>query len=98
MGPWGPGRPRGGPDDDGGPSGDEEASRDAAAGELAVQVAVILSRLGEVAEPILEAAEGYRAKLCGLGYPADVAASMAGDYHRWLLDNLSPRRGGADDA
>lgn len=53
---------------------------------LASGVMGVVQNLGaDVLEPCLDAVEGYRSKLVGLGYPADAAANMAADYHRLLL-------------
>lgn len=56
---------------------------------LSAAVAGVIAELGETLEPVLEAVNGYRSKLLGLGYPADAAASMAADYHRMLLAAFS---------
>lgn len=53
--------------------------------QLADEMAQDMAAAGQLAEPIVEAAAGYREKCKAAGFDEPVAQQMASDYHAGLL-------------
>lgn len=54
-------------------------------GEVAAQLATAMAAIADGLAPLLEAVEGYRARLEAAGWGEGLARRMAADYHAALL-------------
>lgn len=71
------------------PDGPDTLEALAGASSVAAKLSALLANLGTALEPVIEATNGYRAKVLAEGYPEDVAARMAADYHHYLTRMLT---------